>query len=62
MAEEQLSPYRAAGADYGCNGCGAVIPEGAHVHHGQSDGELTWVQALNADGEILHECGEVPGG
>jgi hypothetical protein len=57
-----LFPYRADGADYRCNLCDAVIPEGAHVHADIDNDVLVWVKAVSVDGEVLHECGEVLGG
>jgi hypothetical protein len=62
MGEPQLVPYTNAGRDYLCGRCSHVLPEGAHITHGQADGQLTWVRAANGDGDVVHECGEVPGG
>lgn len=55
-------PYRNDGPDYRCNRCDDVIPEGASVHCDLDGDNLTWVQALSGDGDVLHECGEVPSG
>lgn len=65
MAEEQqLVPFRAVGRDYVCVRCEQKIPDGAHVHHGQEHGQVTWVKAVDTEDppNVLHECGEVPGG
>jgi hypothetical protein len=63
-AEQQLVPYKPAGRDYVCALCERKIPDGAHVNHGQQDGHITWVQAVDTEAppNVLHECGEVPGG
>lgn len=57
-----LYPVVSEGRDYLCARCGDVLPEGAHVSHGEQDGEIAWVTALNGDGDRIHACGEVPGG
>jgi hypothetical protein len=62
MGEIHLVPYTSSGRDYLCRRCSGLLPDGAHISHGQADGELTWVRAANADGDVLHECGQVPSG
>jgi hypothetical protein len=56
-------PHRhtADGRDYACGNCGAVLPDGVMVEgHWTAADKLTGVRAVNADGQVVHECGTKP--